>query len=188
MTNRRQPDSANDVLVKVDGKAEITRGIVTSMPLAGFLPNYAAAEIYASLREYGRRTRHGYAFTDNIGYLVKLPNRQSFSPDASYYAGQATGMRLIEGVPVFAVEVRSEGDYGATAERMLKEKPWPTPNRPYRAGPCRSKISFPMRLIWISTSRSGCLHLRGRGGWVPRRGRRRRSPSARPLRWLPPHP
>lgn len=110
MTNRQQPDSASDILVKVDGKAEITRGIVTRMPLAGFLPNYAAAEIYASLREYARRTRHGYAFTDNIGYLVKLPNRQSFSPDASYYAGQATGMRLIEGVPVFAVEVRSEGD------------------------------------------------------------------------------
>ena len=64
----------------------------------GFLPNYAAAEIYASLREYARRTRHGYAFTDNIGYLVNLPHRQSFSPDASYYAGQATGMKMIEGV------------------------------------------------------------------------------------------
>lgn len=122
MTDTQPSRSAGVDLASIDGKAEIIDGLITSIAPTGFLPNYAAAEIYASLREYARRTRHGYAFTDNIGYLVNLPHRQSFSPDASYYAGHATGMKMIEGVPVFAVEVRSEGDYGQTAERLLREK------------------------------------------------------------------
>jgi Uma2 family endonuclease len=31
-------------------------------------------------------------------------------------------MKFFEGAPVFAVEVRSEGDYGPAAERELAEK------------------------------------------------------------------
>jgi Uma2 family endonuclease len=50
--------------------------------------------------------------------------RQSFSPDTSYYVGPfpANVMRFIEGPPIFAVEVRSEGDYGDAAEREMAEK------------------------------------------------------------------
>src|SRR3712207_7434649 len=33
-----------------------------------------------------------------------------------------TGMKFLEGAPVFAVEVRSEGDYGPAAEQAMAEK------------------------------------------------------------------
>jgi Uma2 family endonuclease len=57
-----------------------------------------------------------------MGFLVDLPNRDSFSPDAAYYVGPGSGMRFIEGAPVFAVEVRSENDYGPRAERAIAQK------------------------------------------------------------------
>ena len=104
------------------GKAELVNGVIVPMSPTGFLPTYVAGEIYASLREYARRTRAGYAIPDNAGFIVDLPHRQSFSPDAAFYTGKPTGMRFLEGAPVFAVEVRSENDYGRTAEQALAEK------------------------------------------------------------------
>lgn len=104
------------------GKAEIVNGEIVFMSPTGFLPSYAASEIYASLREHGRRTRSGYAVADNTGFIVQLPHRQSFSPDAAFYTGKPTGMKFLEGAPVFAVEVRSENDYGREAEREIAQK------------------------------------------------------------------
>jgi Uma2 family endonuclease len=104
------------------GKAELIDGVIVPMSPTGFLPSYVAGEIYASLREYARRTRSGYAIGDNTGFIVNLPHRKSFSPDAAFYTGKSTGMRFLEGAPVFAVEVRSENDYGRDAERALNEK------------------------------------------------------------------
>ena len=46
---------------------------------------------------------------------MDLPNRHSFSPDAAYFTGPRAGMRFLQGAPVFAAEVRSEGDYGGVA-------------------------------------------------------------------------
>lgn len=104
------------------GKAELIDGVVVFMSPTGFLPNYVAGEIYASLRDYARRTRTGYAIGDNAGFVVDLPHRTSFSPDAAFYTGKSTGMRFLEGAPVFAAEVRSENDYGRVAEREMSEK------------------------------------------------------------------
>lgn len=64
----------------------------------------------------------GYAFTDNAGFIVDLPNRRSFSPDAAFYVGELRGGKFLQGAPVFAVEVRSEEDYGPAAERAMSEK------------------------------------------------------------------
>ncbi|HTE17164.1 MAG TPA: Uma2 family endonuclease, partial [Armatimonadota bacterium] len=64
----------------------------------------------------------GRAVGDNKGFHVRLPHRESFSPSAAFYTGPDPGMRYYEGAPVFAVEVRSEGDYGAAAERAMAEK------------------------------------------------------------------
>jgi Uma2 family endonuclease len=66
--------------------------------------------------------KRGVAFTDNAAFRVDLPNRKSFSPDAGYYTGKWTGMKFFEGAPVFAVEVRSEGDYGPKAEAAMALK------------------------------------------------------------------
>lgn len=104
------------------GKAELVNGGIVHMSPTGFLPHYAASEIYAHLRDYVRRTRRGYAIADNAGFIVRLPHRRSFSPDAAFYTGQPTGMKFLEGAPVFAVEVRSENDYGDSAEREMADK------------------------------------------------------------------
>jgi Uma2 family endonuclease len=104
------------------GKAELVNGELVLMAPTGFLPSRASLNIAASLREYERNTGAGYAFADNAGFRVNLPNRESFSPDAAFYTGTQTGMRFLEGAPVFAVEIRSENDYGTAAERGLAEK------------------------------------------------------------------
>ena len=106
-----------------NAKAELVNGKIVLISPTGIDPGYAGDEIFASLREYARRTGTGRAVGDNKGFRVNLPNRQSFSPDAAFYTGPSRrGMRFYEGAPVFAVEVRSEGDYGQDAERDMAEK------------------------------------------------------------------
>ena len=109
-------------LYKVEGKAELVNGEIVHMPPTGDDPGYAGDEIYVSLREYAKRLKRGRAFADNKGFHVHLPHRESFSPDAAYHVGPRTGMRFLEGAPIFAVEVRSEYDYGPAAERTIAEK------------------------------------------------------------------
>ncbi|HEY0376020.1 MAG TPA: Uma2 family endonuclease [Pyrinomonadaceae bacterium] len=105
-----------------NGKAEIVNGEVVIMSPTGAAPNYAAGEIFVSLREYARRTKAGRAVTDNAGFKVNLPHRDSLSPDAAFYTGAPEGMKFFEGAPVFAAEVRSAGDYGPAAEEELARK------------------------------------------------------------------
>jgi Uma2 family endonuclease len=109
-------------LARVDGKAEIVEGQVVVMSPTGGLPSRAAAAIYRALWEYERRTRSGRAYADNTGFLVDLPRRRSFSPDASFHVGPPPGPGFLQGAPVFAAEVRSEDDYGAVAERAIAAK------------------------------------------------------------------
>ena len=109
-------------LAKVEGKAELVHGEIVEMPPAGEDPGAAGFEIAVSLREQARRTGEGRAFPDGVGFRVHLPHRESFSPDAAYHVGPRMGMRFAEGAPVFAVEVRSENDYGPGAERAMQEK------------------------------------------------------------------
>jgi Uma2 family endonuclease len=109
-------------LYKVDGKAELVNGEIVHMSPTGGKPSFAAREIAFSLREYEKRTRSGQAVTDGAGFVVNLPGRKSFSPDAAFYIGRDTGMKFFEGAPVFAVEVRSEGDYGPKAEQAMARK------------------------------------------------------------------
>jgi Uma2 family endonuclease len=108
-------------LYKIDGKAELVNGEIIYMPPTGGLPSYAGREIFVSLRDYERRTKSGYAVTDNAAFRVNLPHRKSFSPDAAFYVGEIT-MKFFEGAPVFAVEVRSEGDYGPKSEQAMERK------------------------------------------------------------------
>jgi Uma2 family endonuclease len=106
-----------------DGNYEIVDGRLVYMPPTGDEPNYAAAEVFASLREYVRKTGKGRARTDGVAYIVDLPNRKSFSPDASYSLHfRPRNMRFVEGAPLFAVEVRSESDYGRAADRAYARK------------------------------------------------------------------
>ncbi len=105
-----------------DGKAEIVNGELVVTEPTGSLPGRAAGAIYASLREFEHRAKAGLAYPDNVGFIVELPNRGSFSPDAAFYMGKNTGMKFLEGAPVFAAEVRSESDYGPAAEARIAAK------------------------------------------------------------------
>ncbi len=109
-------------LLKVDQKAEIVNGEILIMSPTGSLPGYAGDEIFSSLREFSKQRKYGRAVSDNKAFLVNLPYRKSFSPDAAFYVGVDSGMKFYQGAPVFAAEVRSEGDYGPRAERAMAAK------------------------------------------------------------------
>ena len=111
-----------DELARVEGKAEIIRGQIVHLPTTGIKPGYAGDEIFVSLHHYAKVRGVGLAVGDGKGFLTALPHRQSFSPDAAFYVGLAVGMRFFPEAPVFAVEVRSEGDYGPAAERDMAAK------------------------------------------------------------------
>jgi Uma2 family endonuclease len=113
-----------DDLYKVpgDAKAEIVNGELVLMSPTGSRPGRASFNIASSLRGHERSDVSGYAFGDNVGFIVNLPNRDSFSPDAAWYVGNIDSMKFLEGAPVFAAEVRSENDYGPAAEKEMAEK------------------------------------------------------------------
>jgi len=122
MTTRAQATIEELYHIPENGKAEIVDGELILMVPTGFLPGYAASEILVSLRLHQRRSKSGFAIGDNVGFVVSLPNRRSFSPDAAWHTGKLTGMKFLDGAPIFAVEVRSEGDYGPQAERAMAAK------------------------------------------------------------------
>ena len=108
-------------LSHIRGKAEIVGGELVLMSPAGGLHGYAAGVIFASLFDYGRRTKLGHALPDNVGFVVNLENRRSFCPDAAFCTQPLT-RTFIDGAPVFAAEVRSEEDFGPAAERAMASK------------------------------------------------------------------
>ena len=109
-------------LYQTEGKAEIINREIVEFMATGYEPGIAGGNIFVSLKMYQREIKHGVAFGDNTGFIVNLPNRKSFSPDAAYYIGEPTGMKFPQGAPIFAVEVRSENDYGSKAEKAIAEK------------------------------------------------------------------
>ncbi|MEW6130462.1 MAG: Uma2 family endonuclease [Acidobacteriota bacterium] len=109
-------------LYEEPGKAELIDGEIQKFMPTGDRPARASGAIYVSLYLYERQTGLGRAYPDNTGFIVDLPNRESFSPDAAWFVGEPSGMKFLDGAPAFAVEVRSEHDYGAKAEREMAEK------------------------------------------------------------------
>lgn len=89
-----------------DGKAEIINGKIVGIIPAGGMPGRASGSVSLSLRSYERERGGGYAFGDNIGFIVDLPNRDSFSPDAAWYTGELEGMKFLSGAPL--LRLRSE--------------------------------------------------------------------------------
>jgi Uma2 family endonuclease len=112
-------------LYRVPGKAELVNGEIVLMSPTGNSPSRAGLRISSSLLDYEDRTRLGHAYPDNAAFVVDLPHRKSFSPDAAFYTGEVpegVDLRFLKGAPIFAVEVRSEGDYGPAAEKRMRDK------------------------------------------------------------------
>jgi Uma2 family endonuclease len=121
MTSDAQATIADLRRVPENGKAEIVNDRVVLIPPHGGLPGYTAGEIRASLHAYARSRKTGYAFGGTVGFIVDLPHRRSFCPDAAYYIGSLS-MDFVDGAPLFAVEVRSKGEYGIQAENEMADK------------------------------------------------------------------
>jgi Uma2 family endonuclease len=83
-----------------DAKAEIVDGEIVLMSPTGDMPGRAGGSIYVSLRQQDGKTP-GRAYPDNVGFCVSLPNRESFSPEVAWDIGPSTGMKFLEGAPVF---------------------------------------------------------------------------------------
>jgi len=115
-------------LYLVEGKAELVDGEIVMMSPTGRGPNKVAGKIYVHLFEYTERSGRGEALTDSAAFVVNLPRRKSFSPDVAYHEPVPTAddgakdMEFVQGAPMFAVEVRSKGDYGPKAEREIARK------------------------------------------------------------------
>ena len=115
-----------DNLLNVEGKVELIDGRVVHFMATGHQPNRVAFRIPRSLDDYAEAPGRGVVLTGSMGFAVpELPSgRESFSPDASYYVGPIPDnpMRFVTGAPTFAVEVRSETDYGPAAETKRAAK------------------------------------------------------------------
>jgi len=115
-----------DDLYGIEGKAELIGGRIVQTMGSGDLPTDVALNITVSLRAHTKAIKRGVAKSDGIGYAVPelSSGRESFSPDASYYDGPRprNRMRFIEGPPTFGAEVRSENNYGPSAELAMAEK------------------------------------------------------------------
>jgi Uma2 family endonuclease len=126
MSSRTKSAASLTDLRRVRGKAELIGGKVVPLMPAGFLPGQIGGRIYRALDDFAASTGRGVALPDNVGFVVPRlsSGRQSFSPDAAYFAGPrpADEMDFIEGPPTLAVEVRSKGDYTPAAEAEVAAK------------------------------------------------------------------
>ena len=121
MTTKTQATIEDLYRLPNNGKAEIVNGEIVLMSPTGDMPGRAGGSIYVSLRGIERQAG-GRAYSGNVGFGVNLPNRKSFSPNAAFYAGKSSGMKFLNGAPVFAAEIRSENDYGREAEIEIASK------------------------------------------------------------------
>ncbi len=123
MTARR---ATIDDLYRVEGKAELIGGRIVRFMPSGYAPSRIAFRIARLIDDHSQQTGVSIALADGVGFSVPelASGRESFSPYAAYYKGPLpiNEMRFIEGPPTFAVEVRSQNDYGEAAEAELEGK------------------------------------------------------------------
>lgn len=114
-----------DDLERFDGRAELIGGRIVELMGNGLKPGRTAARIWRSLDDYAE-VHGGEATVDGVIFAVPiLPSgRESFLPDAAYYTGPplVNDMGVVRTAPVFAVEVRSERDYGPARDREAADK------------------------------------------------------------------
>ena len=127
MTTHTLPRETIDDLMGTEGKTELINGRIVHYMASGAVPSRVAKRILLALDPFVVALGVGEVFPDGVGYAMDPPltsGRQSFSPDLSYHAPQVpiNHMKFIDGAPTFAVEVRSENDYGPKPDREYADK------------------------------------------------------------------
>ena len=115
-------DALIEKLYRTEGKAEIVNGRVIKLEMESCSPNKAKSNIQMSLHKYQKEYANGFVVGSLVAFIVELPHIKSFSPSVSFHTGERTGMEFLQGAPIFAVEVRSENDYGKKADEAIKQK------------------------------------------------------------------
>ncbi len=117
-----QTTAINEDLDPIVEKADVLTVETVRMYPTGWMPIRASGQIFRSLANHEEEHGGGYAIQNNGGFIVDLPNRNSLSPNAAWYIGEVGTMNFLQSAPVFAVEVRSENDYGADVELKIIQK------------------------------------------------------------------
>ena len=110
-------------LYQVEGKAELVDGEIVLMSPTGFWPSHAASEIFVRVCAITRdkQSRVMRLLTMRALELICLIVVLSVPMPLSILAS-LRAWKFFEGAPVFAVEVRSESDYGPKAEAKMAKK------------------------------------------------------------------
>jgi Uma2 family endonuclease len=120
------PRATVEDLLRVEGKAELIGGRIVRIMPSGEEHGVVSLDIARKLAGHLDHNPSGRAYPDNVTFRVPelLSGRETFSPDVAFIAGKRprgnTG--AVEAPPDFAVEVRSENDYGRAAEKELSLK------------------------------------------------------------------
>ena len=88
-----------DDLYRAEGKAEIVNGELSTDVPRDLFPAGRGEPSTGASSPMRKKTGSGYAFPDNVGFIVNLPKRRSFSPDAAFHLGPLSGGKFLEGAP-----------------------------------------------------------------------------------------
>ncbi len=109
-------------LYKVEGKAELVNGEIILMSPTGLRPSYCGrGNLYPHYAITGKSINwDGLSLTTpGLLWTCRIGNR--LVQTLRFYSGEFT-MKFGKGAPIFAAEVRSDGDYGPRAERQMAQK------------------------------------------------------------------
>jgi Uma2 family endonuclease len=109
-------------LWEFEGRAELIDGRIVEMSPKSYRPARATHRIHLSLDAYAAVHGGGEAVSQGLGFIFGTPRSQYFIPDVSWWTGPLPEAEPLRGTPLFAAEVRSQSDYGFTAERAMAIK------------------------------------------------------------------
>ncbi|HEU0302648.1 MAG TPA: Uma2 family endonuclease [Longimicrobium sp.] len=109
-------------LWEFEGPAELINGEI--VPMTG--PNLGSADaafyVRTSLHAHAKAHGGGRAISEHAPFILQTPRTQVLIPDVAWFTGDADRYEHVHGAPALAVEIRSTGDYGRTAERAMAIK------------------------------------------------------------------
>lgn len=109
-------------LWEFEGPAELIDGEIVPMTGTNLGSGDAAFVIRLSLHNHAIARGGGRAISESVTFILQTPRTQALIPDVSWFVGAGVKERVVHGAPALAVEIRSTGDYGPTAERAMKRK------------------------------------------------------------------